>query len=322
MKNYFFESFDGEKINCYEWKPKGDILGCVQIVHGLQEHGLRYKKFAEYLTKHGYLVLASDQRLHGLTAGDSLSKTKIKNVFPIMVKDQMLIADMLHKKYNKPLVVFGHSYGSFITQSFIQNYQKLNGAILCGSGFMRRLDTFFGSIASDIAVMLKGGEADAKLIEDMVINNYNQSFKGNGNWISANLENLKDIENDPLCGVPLCANFYWSMFKNIRALYDKKDISKIDKNMPILIASGKDDPVGQMGKSTMKLYKFYKECGLNAEIKLYENMRHEILNEDKNQIVYQDMLSFINNAILSSKENHMQSGYNDADHRVDNYQMV
>jgi len=294
MEKYFFESFDGEKINCYEWKPKGEIKGIVQIVHGLQEHGLRYAQFANFLTEKGFLVLASDQRLHGLTAGKHLSKTKIKDVFPVMVKDQTLIADMLIKKYNKPLVIFGHSYGSFIVQSFIQQYNKQSGVIICGSAYMKRLDTLLGKIVAQATVKFKGGENDAKKIEKIVIEGFNKPFENNGSWISANEVNVRNYESDPLCGIPLCANFYASMFKNVRKLYSHRAVVKIDVYIPIFIVSGKDDPVGKMGESTVKLFEFYKLNGLNVKMKLYPNMRHEILNENNNKIVYNDLLEFIN----------------------------
>ena len=295
MERFYFKSFDEELINYYEWKPKKSIKGVVQIIHGLQEHGLRYKDFAEFLAGHGYIVVASDQRLHGLTAGNSIGKTSIKDVFPVMVKDQMLIADMLLKKYNKPLVIMGHSYGSFETQSILQKYNKQAGTIICGSGYMKRPDTLAGKIFAESFVNLKGGETSAKEVEDIVIGMFNKPFKGNGNWISASKENLKKYEEDPLCGNALCGNFYASMFKNIRLLYDDEDIEKIDKSSPILIVSGKDDPVGRMGKSTTKLYEFYKSHGLNVQIKLYEGMRHEIINENNKEIVYQDLLVFIEN---------------------------
>lgn len=293
MNKFFFESFDGEKINCYEWTPDGEIKGIVQIVHGLQEHGLRYQPFAEFLARNGYVVLASDQRLHGVTAGKNIGKTKIKNVFPVMVKDQMLIADMLIKKYNKPLVIFGHSYGSFEVQSFIQKYSKQSGVIICGSAYMKRFDTLLGKIVAAATVKFKGGEQDARKIEKIVIDGFNKPFKGNGSWISASERNLKNYKADPLCGVPLCANFYASMFKNVRKLYTKKGLAKIDVYTPIFIVSGKDDPVGKMGESTQKLFDVYQKFGFNVKLKLYENMRHEILNEDNCDIVFKDLLDFI-----------------------------
>ena len=88
------------------------------------------------------------------------------------------------------------------------------------------------------------------------------------------------------------------MFKNVRQLYNKKDIVKVDKNMPILIVSGKEDPVGKKGESTTKLFEYYKENGLNVNLKLYEGMRHEIINEDKNEIVLEDLLEFINSCTI------------------------
>lgn len=295
MEKIDFISSDGEIIKCYEWQPDGKINGIVQIIHGLEEHALRYNDFALFLNKHGYLVFASDQRLHGQTAGKNLSITSIKDVFPVMVNDQRLISDFLIEKYKKPLIILGHSYGSFETQSYIQNYNKMSGAIICGSAYMKRLDTLLGKIVSWSAVKLTGGEKQAKKIEKLVIGSFNRPFKKeNGSWISASKENLKKYESDHLCGKPLCANFYYSMFKNTRKLYTKNGLAKIPNTLPILIASGKDDPVGKMGKSTTKLYKTYIKSGLQAKLKIYQGLRHEILNEDNKIMVYNDFLSFIN----------------------------
>ncbi len=296
MKEVDFQSFDGEIIKCYEFAPEGEIKGIVQIVHGLEEHGKRYSDFAKFLNKNGYLVFTCDQRLHGETAGENLSKTKIRDIYPVMVQDQCMISDMLIDKFNKPLIIMGHSYGSFVVQGYLQRYDKESGAILCGSAYMKRFDVLLGGIVAKLTRSFKGGEATAKAIEKIVYGGYNKQV-GSGSWICANPKSVEKYEADPLCGQPLCANFYCSMFSNTYKLYKKKNLEKIDKAMPILIISGKDDPVGKMGKSTTKLYKCYKKHGLNAKLKLYEGMRHEILNEVNNQIVYNDILEFVNNVI-------------------------
>ena len=71
-------------------------------------------------------------------------------------------------------------------------------------------------------------------------------------------------------------------------------VDNISKELPILIAVGSDDPVSNKSVLATKLYNFYNQKGMNVEYKVYENDRHEILNETNNQEVYEDFLNFIN----------------------------
>ena len=70
---------------------------------------------------------------------------------------------------------------------------------------------------------------------------------------------------------------------------------KIRKDLPIFLVAGAEDPVGAKGKGPTKLFNLYKKYGLeNVELKLYEHMRHEILNEPEHEIVYKDIVEFYN----------------------------
>lgn len=64
-------------------------------------------------------------------------------------------------------------------------------------------------------------------------------------------------------------------------------------NIKILIFSGSNDPVSEMGKSVIKLYKKYRKANITVTMKLYDTLRHETLNEKENQIVYQDVVKFL-----------------------------
>ncbi len=295
MEKLDFISFDEEILKGYLFLPKQPLC-IVQIVHGLEEHGMRYKKFAEELKEKGIGVFVCDQRLHGKTA-TRIGHTNIKDIFPIMVKDQCLISNMLLQKFNLPLVIFGHSYGSFIVQRYLQVCKNYTSAILSGSAYMKRADTFLAKIISHMTIKIKGGDEDAKQIENLVIGSFNRKFKKeNGSWISFNKANVKSYEEDELCGIPLCGNFYYSMFKNTRKLYKEREMQKIDKEKPILIASGSDDPVGKDGKSVKKLFENYEKYGIKCQLKLYSGLRHEIINEGE-EIVIDDIINFILSSI-------------------------
>ena len=68
----------------------------------------------------------------------------------------------------------------------------------------------------------------------------------------------------------------------------------IRKDMPILIVSGAEDPVGGYGKGIEQVYESLIAEGVtDVSRKLYPDMRHEILNEIGRDAVYEDILDFL-----------------------------
>ena len=70
------------------------------------------------------------------------------------------------------------------------------------------------------------------------------------------------------------------------------------KELPVLFVAGKEDPVGDYGKGVEKAYQSLKDTGMkNVQIKLYENDRHELLNESDRETVYKDIYQWIMSVI-------------------------
>lgn len=297
MKKSIIKSFDNEKITCYCWDDVKEPLGVVQIIHGMAEHALRYGDFAKFLNNNGYIVFADDHRAHGKTAGspDNVGKyNRDGNVFYDTMRDELFFTDMLKDKYNLPIVILGHSYGSLITQKYIQYSSKHAGVILSGSAYMKTFETKLAYKIAKITKKHKGNDAPAKMIENLSFNAYNKKFK-DGLWICSNPTICKQYIDDPYCGVPFSAKFYCDLMGTMLHIYSKPRLEKINKDIPMLLVAGKKDLFGKKGKSVIKLYKTYVYHDIhNVNMKLYDNMRHEILNEVNNSIVYNDILAFVN----------------------------
>ena len=272
-----FQSFDGKEIFVREWTDVENPKGIVQIVHGMVEHSLRYDAFAHFLNGHGYLVVADDHRGHGETDKDSLGYCA-GNMFADTVRDEGAITDYYKEKYpDLKYFVFGFSYGSFLTQSYISKYgDKIDGAVIAGSNHKKDFEVYLGSLVSHLAPAKK----PAKFIEKLSFGAYAKKFK-DGEWLSIDAENNSAYHADKYCSFTCSNRFYRDFFKGLKSLYTKKYIAGLKKDLPVLLASGKDDPVGNMSKGVEKLYKFYtQKAGMqNVQIKLFENSRHEFLNE-------------------------------------------
>lgn len=296
MEQGFFESFDKEKIFVYVWDKVENPKGIVQIFHGMAEHAGRYDNFAKFLNKHGYIVVADDHRAHGKTAG-SPEKVGIyestSNLFYDTLIDELHLSKCLDKEYHLPIYVFGHSYGSFLCQAYIEKGSHFKKAIICGSALMKdRFDVKMGKLVSLLTMKCKGKNKPAKLVAKLSFGKYDKQVK-TGSWLNTDESEVAKYYADPYCGKVMSAKFYVDFFRTFDWIYKKEHMNKISKKLPIFIISGKNDPVGNMGKSVNDLYKFYLNYDLNVKMKQYENARHEILNEPIKETVYNDVLNFI-----------------------------
>ena len=115
MTEKSFISYDGKKVGYREWRPENPT-GLVQIAHGMAESTARYDDFASYLAKRGFLVFGDDHRGHGLT--DGRTGYADGEMFEDTLKDMATLTKMYKEEFpSLPFFIFGHSYGSFLTQA-------------------------------------------------------------------------------------------------------------------------------------------------------------------------------------------------------------
>ena len=274
------KSFDGTEIFIHEWRDVENPKAVVQIVHGMAEHAGRYDAFARFLNGHGYVVIADDHRGHGRTHPDSLGYAA-GNMFADTVRDEAMITDHYQAEYpNLPYILFGFSYGSFLTQSYISKYgDKLTAAVIAGSSHKKDFEVYLGSFVAGMGCLFSA-KRPAKFIEKLSFGAYAKKFEDR-QWLSIDGENNAAYATDPYCAFTCSNRFYKDFFKGLRSLYTKEYIAGLPKDLPVLLAAGESDPVGNMGKGVKKLYEFYTEkAGMtDVTMVLFENSRHEFLNE-------------------------------------------
>ena len=297
MKEAYDKSFDGYEVYRYLWNDVENPIGIVQIIHGMAEHAKRYEDFAKFLNEHGYIVFANDHRAHGKTAKGEENLGKYigggPNVVVDTIMDEIYFSRNLVEKNKLPLYVLGHSYGSFICQAYIQRCSLYSKAIICGSACMKnRFDIKLGKMIAKMIARKKGLHAPAEIIRNMSFGSYEKKFK-NGSWLNTDIDKTVEYKNDPLCGQTMSADFYYHFFSLFDWIYKPELMNKIDKTKPLYLIAGKEDPVGNMGKSVKKLFKMYASYDIDVQMNLYDNARHEILNEKIKDRVYKDILKFL-----------------------------
>lgn len=273
--------------------------GCIFVATGMEEYAERYDDFAKFFCDNGYNVYSIDHYGQGQNA---ITEEDLGKVPASAFSKFVRVLDDLVKKYSikgLPVIVFGHSMGSFIVQDYIQRYAKhANKVIICGSdGDNSKLLYRLGYTLARIVCKFRGEERKGKFLRSLAIGAYAKSVKHREtdcDWLSFDKDNVNKYINDPKCGKGSSNGFYKELLKGNRRLYKKKFLAKINKDLQILVAAGDQDPVGKYGKGPKRLEKMYTKLGVkDVTLSIYPNMRHEIHNETGREEVLKDFLTFI-----------------------------
>lgn len=303
QRNFTFKSQDTAEIYVQVWSPEENInvKGVVQIAHGMAENGARYAGFAKKLTDNGYIVYINDHRGHGKTAKviENLGYLAESDGFKWLVEDLHKLSEIIKKENPElSLFLFGHSMGSFVTQRYIMLYGKeLKGVILSGSNGKQGIMLDIGLFVARNEIKKKGRRAKSNKLNNMSFGSYNNAFKPTRtefDWLSRDTVEVDKYINDPFCGTVFTSGFFYDFLTGLKEIENKNNLITIPKELPIYIFSGSKDPVGKNGKGVLKLIDTYK--GLNIKdltYKIYEDGRHEMLNETNKEEVMTDIITWL-----------------------------
>lgn len=288
------KSCTGTELHCRKWyNPEfSKYKAVIQILHGMEEHIGRYSDFANFLANDGYIVFGHDQLGHGRTAKikRNLGYFTDKNGWDKLCEDVHIYQNTISSMYpDIPYIIFGHSMGSLLERTYITKYNdRINGLIISGtSGEKHGLS--LGILLTIINEKIRGKRYRSKFIENLVTGSFNRKFKPNlteVDWLSSDEESVQEYLSDPLCGSHFTVSAYRELLSGTKYLSKQRNINKTP-NIPILIFSGAKDPVGDNGKGVKRVFKMLKKAGVeDITLKIFENGRHEMLNEVNKDEVY------------------------------------
>ncbi len=286
------------------YRPVSEPVFSLLIVHGMAEHRARYAEFAIWLAQRGGLVLAYDHAGHGQSAVnfESLGYFAERNGDQIVLSDLKLFHQHLRNLLpDKPLVILGHSMGSLIVRDYLSgDHELIDGVILTGtSGPNPALPV--GQVLARLIKATLGSRFRSKMLDDILHAGFLKKVehpKTVFDWLTRDSDIVDQYLEDPYCGYRFTTAALLDLMIWTDRVSQKSWPMSINKNLPILLASGQEDPVGQFGQGVQIVADRLFQAGRFVELKLYPKARHEILNETNHLEVYEDLFIWMNQTVI------------------------
>lgn len=305
--DFSFASSTGKNtIRARKIVPDGEVKAVVQIAHGIAEHIERYDDFMRFLADNGCVVVGNDHLGHGKSAKTEKEKGAFasKDGWNAVVKDMVKLHDIMIQEYpGVKYVMFGHSMGSFLTRTYLIDYPgKYDAAIISGTGHQSPALIIGGNLIADLLIKMNGYMSDGQKLNDIAFGSYLSKIENPRtpfDWLTKEDSVVDRYIEDPMCGFVAKTGLYGDMMKGIKYITSEKNMDRMDKTKPVYFMSGKDDPVGDYGKGVEKAYDCFKKVKMqDVMIRLYDEGRHEMLNETNKEKVYEDILNWLKEKVF------------------------
>jgi alpha-beta hydrolase superfamily lysophospholipase len=279
--------------------PDGSPKGVVHILHGMTEHIGRYDEFLKEIASNGYLAFAFDNLGHGYTAKDKseLGYIAKKDGYKLLSQDVAVFYNAVREEYGDyPYYLMGHSMGSFIVRYSALEDVSPQKLIVMGTGGKNPL-AGIGLFVIKLLKLFKGDRHVSKFMDKMAFGSYNKIFKSEGSrrsWLTSDVSVREKYDKDEFCNYRFTLSAMQDLITLNKEVNSAKWYKIFPKKLPVLLVSGGADPVGNYGKGVNEVNQLLGKNGCNCRAKVYEGMRHEILNEPSvKKDVIQDILDFI-----------------------------
>jgi alpha-beta hydrolase superfamily lysophospholipase len=273
---------DGEDIALFRWTGDAAPKAIVQIAHGMGEHAARYRRLAEALTTAGYVVYANDHRGHGRTAGSAERQGDLgASGWGGLVSDIGALGELARREHPAvPLVVLGHSMGSFAVQEYLLDRSADVDAVVLS-----------GTSALDVIAPLVDPTKEVDLSA------FNAAFdpaRTDYDWLSRDTDEVDRYIADPACGFGLDPKATASMLDGLAPTSDPDRLRAIRSDLPIYLLSGSADPLAGGGELIELVASRYRQAGVkDVTVALYPEARHEVFNETNRDEITADLVAWL-----------------------------
>lgn len=296
----------------------------LQIMHGMAEHIERYRNFAEYCTNRGIIVCGHDHIGHGKSVSSANEWGHMPfNGKQVLIEDAHQLRLQIQERFQRqsqatveanleagadtsakaepsaplPYVLFGHSMGSFVLRLYLAEHATgIAAAIISGTGQQPALLSASGSLLARLLSLFRGINYKSPLLYQLSVGAYAKQIENAQtplDWLSTDEAVVAAYIAAPDCGFLFDNGANYSLTSLTGSMVKPQLIAAIPLDLPLLFIAGADDPVGEKGAGVKRAVQLCEDTGhTDVSLKLYEGMRHEVLNERGRQQVYDDILKW------------------------------
>lgn len=294
---------DGKSLALHRFLPDGEPKAILHIAHGMAEHAARYARLAEALTAAGFAVYANDHRGHGQTAADGELGVFAGGLGRVVLDLVELMAHEKREHPGLPLVLFGHSMGSYFAQELmITHGAELSAAVLSGSTGKPPLIASLGRYLARLERLRLGAHGKSALLRSLSFDAFNKQFAPTRtafDWLSRDAAEVDKYVADPHCGFEVAVSTWVDLLDALGEIARPERQQQIPGDLPVYIFSGAEDPVSDKTRGLEQLRQAYAAAGLrDVTHRYFPGARHETLNETNRDEVTRELLAWLEARVL------------------------
>ena len=261
----------GQSLYYQYWIPEGKVKASILLVHGLHEHCGRYQHLAKFLTDQDYAVYGLDFPGHGKSDGLRSYVDSYRDFFNPMET----YLDMI-KSWHPGLPVFllGHSLGGLLSLAYLVDYpNQVKGAVLSGS--LVKVPDYVSAFTLEVGKILSKVLPKFRIVEID-----KQGLSRNPAVVQAYLDDPLVYNGKTTARISNEINNAITFIKN----------SGHNIQDPLLILHGGDD---RLCDPSWSQYVHDLVSSPDKHLIIYEGLYHEIYNEPEAEMVFADVLTWL-----------------------------